>query len=97
MKKNISILLIVLVSSCYRGTPTPPDAPSCDSACLRLRSLGCPEGQPVESPNGTIISCTEWCEYSIETLKVDLNPTCVASLDDCKNLELKCYSGELKN
>jgi len=98
MNKTFALTLFsfFIFSACYRsGPPTPPDAPSCASACSRLLALGCPEGQPVEAPDGSMISCTEWCEYSIKELKIDLKPACVSRLENCSLLEQQCYSGEI--
>lgn len=98
MKKLFSIIILSLLVGCQPGSkaPTPKDTDDCDDACYVLRALKCPEGEDIESSDGTMISCVSWCRYTQKELKVPLNPSCVKTIENCNQLETKCPVGSPK-
>lgn len=61
---------------------TPDDTDMCAPACEHLRDLGCEEGEPLE--DGT--SCEAFC-IEVQTSGHSLNPTCVADIAACSEIE----------
>jgi len=86
----ITILVIAFVSigaSCEKKPVVlvPEDTHKCPDACENLRQLGCEEGEDLA--DGT--TCEQFCE---ETQKSGhaLNPTCIATISSCDEIESKC-------
>jgi len=84
--KRLFPLLIFLVGCHYYIPPVvaiPADDSACPAACIHLRDLGCPEGDPL--PDGT--SCEKFCS---ETQKAghDLHPGCIAKIQSCEDQHL---------
>lgn len=75
--------------------PIPKDNATCSSACQHLQYLHCPEGDDLTSNNG-VITCVEWCKYTINELRVDLRPSCVVKITSCEKLNTDCPSGLLR-
>ncbi len=77
---RLAILAGFVLSVC-QSTPTPGPSPqySCDTACDRMKALGCEEGQ--DTQNGA--ECAEVCENSfrvgIKQFEWDLKATSTAS------------------
>lgn len=98
--KKITLLFLSLIftTACHEQVqaPTPKDAPSCTSACFRMKVLDCPEGKDVLDSEGKMISCKDWCEYSIETLKIPFNPSCISNINQCSQIETTCAVGEVR-
>ena len=64
--------------------PVPPDpgdggAATCETACDRLRQLGCPAGQP--TPKG--VPCETVCRNIVESGVIDWDVQCVARALTC--------------
>lgn len=66
--------------------PPEPVGPPCELACVRMRELGCEEGQP--TPKGD--SCEEWLCAAVEAAIVDLKPACLATIADCSEINGRC-------
>lgn len=91
MKRTLVLLVLVLISGCPKPVPVPPvppiDGATCDTACDRLRELGCEAAQP--TPAGE--SCEAVCEnvQASGIVKFDLDcrstaPSCDA-IDACES------------
>lgn len=63
---------------------TPTDSDMCPAACNRMAELKCPEAQPLA--DGT--DCVTFC-LRTQSAGHSLNPTCLATIDSCEQIE-KC-------
>lgn len=63
---------------------TPSDSDMCPAACKRMAELQCPEAEPLA--DGT--DCTTFC-LRTQSAGHSLNPTCLATIDSCEQIE-KC-------
>lgn len=90
MKRSIIVLcaLIFIGANCERKPVVivPEDTHKCPEACSNLRSLGCEEGQDLE--DGT--TCEDFCRETQERGHA-LNPTCLATVKSCAEVEDKCF------
>ena len=89
--KLTQLLFVLLVAtacgSCrtFRPPPMPidpGDTDQCLAACTRMESLGCPEGAPL--PDGT--TCVKFC-VDTQTAGHAMNPTCLAKIESCSEIE----------
>lgn len=93
MKRLFIIALFIMAAVACNGwkpppAPVPPkDTEDCPAACEKLRSLGCPEGEPLE--DGT--TCEVWCKQTQDSGHA-LRPSCVVTITDCKQLH-DCAKG----
>jgi hypothetical protein len=90
MKRGVVLFSVVLLGCPTRSNipnprPLPTDTASCRTACDHLETLGCPEGSPLE--DGT--TCTKFCEDTQNSGHA-LNPSCVAEIKSCKEVETIC-------
>lgn len=74
--------------------PNPTDADSCGAACKKMQELGCSEGDDVPGPNNTVVTCEVFCRKTVNENHVSLNPSCVAGITSCKQIETTCASGK---
>ncbi len=91
MNKTVKLAAIILMAfalsgaTCnFRPPPVPiepSDTNKCEAACANLRSLGCPEGQPLE--DGT--TCEKFCKDTQEAGH-PLNPTCISTISSCDEI-----------
>jgi hypothetical protein len=84
------IAILVTLSGCCTAkslltSADPANSNLCSDACIHLRVLGCPEGDPLE--DGT--ACEQFC---LETQKAGhpLNLTCVIGMTACSELDTVC-------
>lgn len=89
MKKFI-ILFFFCACIHSSSSPTPkPENDKCSEACIKLRILGCEEGQPL--PDGT--TCEEFCRHS-QYMGHELQSACILErvnlCDDMIDLESTC-------
>jgi len=79
------VMSLMMGATCQTRPPPiviePSDTDKCDAACVKLRQLGCPEGEPLE--DGT--SCTKFC-VDTQQSGHPLNPTCVMQMGACSEL-----------
>ena len=80
-------LTVVLMSSCSGLRPPPVpidpgDSDQCAAACAKMASLKCPEAEPLA--DGT--TCKVFCEKPQEAGHA-LNPTCLAGISACTEIE----------
>jgi hypothetical protein len=70
------------------GTPEPsPAATTCETACARLKDLGCKEGEP--SPDkGT--PCEVWFCDVVDQKIVDFDLACLSSIESCADVDGVC-------
>jgi hypothetical protein len=102
MKKFLCLLFAMsfVGATCNNGpapAPAPPhpeDAPSCAAACKRMQDLGCREGDDMPGPNHTVVTCEVFCQKTIEDNNVALNPSCIAGITSCKQIETTCAIGK---
>lgn len=76
----VSAAIFALTLSCHVGSlPSEPVAePTCETSCVNLRKLGCPEGLP--SKRGT--SCEGICERMLKTKASNPRVACVTAATD---------------
>lgn len=91
-----TLLICVLTVACSHVRPPPfPQPPAdthmCGPACDRMASLGCPEGAPLDADT----SCEKFCVVTQEAGHA-LNPTCLASISTCGEIESKCLFNRSK-
>ena len=91
MKFVFYLIFTVLLISCSVRLPPIPQEPTdtadCGAACLKLKELGCEEGNDLE--NG--VSCEAFC-IDTQINGHGLNPSCIKSITDCSELE-RCLYG----
>lgn len=81
------ILALVIAGCTCRNTPVPPvvippnDTDSCGAACVHLRQLHCPEGEPL--PDGT--TCEAFCVNTQQNGHA-LRPSCVQNITACSQI-----------
>ena len=83
----VAVLVVMNCASCVYNTVTDPTAPppaedtpaDCQSACDRLRELGCREGQTAPGSDRT---CEQVCNNVAES-GVSLNTKCVVEIQSC--------------
>lgn len=68
----------------------PTDTDQCAPACENLRSLGCEEGEDlVNGETDEVVTCEAFCKETQEKGHA-LNPTCVAKITACDQIETEC-------
>lgn len=87
MRNALLAVAALFLLSCGHLRPppvpiNPGDSDQCIPACNRMAELGCPEGEPLA--DGT--TCAEFC---IKTQQEGhaLNPTCLAKIQTCGDIE----------
>ncbi len=99
---NIFILAISIIACNTQEIPRPApkkptDAEMCKPACEHLKELkgqdgapGCLESRDLLMPDGTTLSCADYC-YKRETEDLRaLSPSCWITLTKCTDLEPLC-------
>lgn len=99
MKPTLTLLATILLAICLMGgscwgpvkpdPKIPDDSEMCADACDNLRNLGCEEGEDLPDSEGNVVTCEIFC---LETQGKGhaLNPTCVAKITACDQLEPEC-------
>ena len=94
MKTLVVVITLVLAAcgSTSKHVIAPNDGNMCAPACVRLRSLGCSEGEqlPPDAEHPLGASCEEFC---VDTLKNGhgLDPTCIVQkVHACADLNTVC-------
>jgi len=95
---TLTIMIVVFsfcsAASCDRivkpDPKLPTDSDQCEAACANLKALGCEEGEDViDGDSGVAVTCTMFC-LDLQGLGHALNPTCVAKITACDQLEPEC-------
>lgn len=96
MKQTLFLALLALLTlgaTCDDHKPDPKiptDSELCPEACDNLRKLGCEEGDDlVDGETGMVVPCEIFC-LDTQANGHALNPTCVATITDCNQLEPQC-------
>lgn len=72
--------------------PAPPDTDKCAAACANMTKLKCDLAEPITMPGGNTVTCEQFCRDT-QNQGVPLNPTCVATVTSCADVDTKCRVG----
>jgi hypothetical protein len=99
MKYLLVLSVILCGCGCGNGEPEPhvtpvPGVERCGEACARMAMVGpdggaCEESQPVQTVDGGLMSCTDFCVYQHDN-GVYWNTDCLTTITTCVEIESVC-------
>lgn len=96
----IAFMFFLVMTGCpatLRPNPVvPTDTDWCGKGCDHLMTLtgrdgqqGCEEARPLNMPDGSVVSCEEFCKETQDNGR-SIHPSCWVDVTDCNLIEMQC-------